>query len=97
MHDDINDIIVFDNWRVMHGRSAFEGIRRICGAYSESCLCMQPDMLTDLSFVAPRDDFMSRYRETNFPHETIIGRNLNMRSRQPTESKQEYEAITRAP
>jgi hypothetical protein len=40
---------------------------------------------------------MSRYRETNFPHETVIGRNLNMRSRQPTENKQEYEAITRAP
>ncbi|KAK0674022.1 putative Trimethyllysine dioxygenase [Cercophora samala] len=26
-------VLVFDNWRVMHGRSAFEGIRRICGAY----------------------------------------------------------------
>ncbi|KAK4179532.1 putative Trimethyllysine dioxygenase [Triangularia setosa] len=31
---DTNIILkVFDNWRVMHGRSAFEGIRRICGAY----------------------------------------------------------------
>lgn len=28
-------VAVFDNWRVMHGRSAFEGVRRICGAYSE--------------------------------------------------------------
>lgn len=27
---------VFDNWRVLHGRSAFEGLRRICGAYSKS-------------------------------------------------------------
>lgn len=26
---------VFDNWRVLHGRSAFQGIRRICGAYSQ--------------------------------------------------------------
>ncbi|KAK4191349.1 putative Trimethyllysine dioxygenase [Podospora australis] len=25
--------LVFDNWRVLHGRSAFEGVRRICGAY----------------------------------------------------------------
>ncbi|KAJ4255453.1 hypothetical protein NW762_009448 [Fusarium torreyae] len=56
-------VLIFDNWRVMHGRSAFEGVRRICGAY------------------IPRDDFVSRYRETNFPHETVIGRNLNMRTR----------------
>jgi trimethyllysine dioxygenase len=28
-------ITVFDNWRVLHGRSAFKGIRRICGGYSE--------------------------------------------------------------
>ena len=26
--------IVFDNWRVLHGRSAFTGVRRICGGYS---------------------------------------------------------------
>jgi trimethyllysine dioxygenase len=28
-------VLLFDNWRVMHGRSAFTGKRRICGAYSE--------------------------------------------------------------
>ncbi|KAH7077864.1 hypothetical protein BKA63DRAFT_273306 [Paraphoma chrysanthemicola] len=26
-------VLIFDNWRVMHGRSAFTGKRRICGAY----------------------------------------------------------------
>ncbi|KAH0498135.1 hypothetical protein TgHK011_005408 [Trichoderma gracile] len=26
-------VLIFDNWRVLHGRSAFEGLRRICGAY----------------------------------------------------------------
>ncbi|KAK4227111.1 putative Trimethyllysine dioxygenase [Podospora fimiseda] len=26
-------VLIFDNWRVLHGRSAFEGVRRICGAY----------------------------------------------------------------
>lgn len=26
-------ILVFDNWRVLHGRSAFTGKRRICGGY----------------------------------------------------------------
>lgn len=29
---------VFDNWRVLHGRSAFTGKRRICGGYSKSLL-----------------------------------------------------------
>ncbi|CAG7565521.1 unnamed protein product [Fusarium equiseti] len=52
-------IVIFDNWRVMHGRSAFKGNRRICGAY------------------IPRDDFVSRYRETNFDHERVIRHNLN--------------------
>lgn len=27
---------VFDNWRVLHGRSAFTGKRRLCGGYSKS-------------------------------------------------------------
>ncbi|PHH83782.1 hypothetical protein CDD82_2654 [Ophiocordyceps australis] len=26
-------VLIFDNWRVLHGRSAFEGLRRICGGY----------------------------------------------------------------
>jgi len=26
-------MLVFDNWRLLHGRTAFEGLRRICGAY----------------------------------------------------------------
>jgi trimethyllysine dioxygenase len=26
-------VVIFDNWRVMHGRSSFTGKRRICGAY----------------------------------------------------------------
>ncbi|ETN47036.1 trimethyllysine dioxygenase [Cyphellophora europaea CBS 101466] len=26
--------VVFDNWRVLHGRKAFEGKRRMCGAYT---------------------------------------------------------------
>ncbi|KAH7400691.1 hypothetical protein DE146DRAFT_653664 [Phaeosphaeria sp. MPI-PUGE-AT-0046c] len=26
-------VLIFDNWRVMHGRSAFTGKRRICGGY----------------------------------------------------------------
>ncbi|KJZ70739.1 hypothetical protein HIM_09872 [Hirsutella minnesotensis 3608] len=26
-------ILIFDNWRVLHGRKAFTGLRRICGGY----------------------------------------------------------------
>lgn len=26
-------VLIFDNWRVLHGRSAFTGNRRICGGY----------------------------------------------------------------
>ncbi|KAG5975070.1 hypothetical protein E4U55_007902 [Claviceps digitariae] len=26
-------ILIFDNWRILHGRSAFEGLRRMCGGY----------------------------------------------------------------
>jgi trimethyllysine dioxygenase len=31
----LTDDLVFDNWRVLHGRSAFEGVRRMTGGYSE--------------------------------------------------------------
>jgi hypothetical protein len=30
--------VIFDNHRVLHGRSAFTGLRRICGGYSECFL-----------------------------------------------------------
>jgi trimethyllysine dioxygenase len=26
-------VLIFDNWRVLHGRSEFTGKRRICGGY----------------------------------------------------------------
>jgi trimethyllysine dioxygenase len=26
-------VLIFDNWRVLHGRSSFTGKRRICGGY----------------------------------------------------------------
>jgi trimethyllysine dioxygenase len=32
--------LIFDNWRVLHGRSAFSGKRRICGGYSKSFLLL---------------------------------------------------------
>ncbi|KAM7219949.1 Trimethyllysine dioxygenase [Rhypophila decipiens] len=49
-------VLVFDNWRVLHGRSAFQGVRRICGGYIN------------------RDDFISRWRNTNFERTEILNR-----------------------
>ncbi|KAL2135414.1 hypothetical protein VTI74DRAFT_8647 [Chaetomium olivicolor] len=49
-------VLIFDNWRVLHGRAAFTGIRRICGGYIN------------------RDDFVSRYRNTNFTPEEVRDR-----------------------
>ncbi|KAK4104857.1 Trimethyllysine dioxygenase [Parathielavia hyrcaniae] len=51
-------VLIFDNWRVLHGRTAFEGIRRICGGYIN------------------RDDFISRFRNTNYGHESSVERIL---------------------
>lgn len=34
--------VIFNNHRVLHGRTAFTGLRRICGGYSESLLTCQP-------------------------------------------------------
>lgn len=31
-------VLIFNNWRVLHGRTAFTGIRRICGGYSKCIL-----------------------------------------------------------
>jgi len=27
------EVLLFDNWRILHGRKAYEGARRLCGAY----------------------------------------------------------------
>ena len=35
--------LVFDNWRVLHGRSTFTGKRRMCGGYSEFSLSLSTD------------------------------------------------------
>ncbi|KAJ5042761.1 uncharacterized protein L3040_004157 [Drepanopeziza brunnea f. sp. 'multigermtubi'] len=46
--------LIFDNWRVLHGRSAFTGKRRVCGGYIN------------------HDDYISRWRNTNFTREKVL-------------------------
>ncbi|QSZ35174.1 hypothetical protein DSL72_008041 [Monilinia vaccinii-corymbosi] len=66
-HDRVNDpkeqywpqlvpgrALIFDNWRILHGRTAFTGKRRMCGGYIN------------------RDDYISRYLNTNFTREEIL-------------------------
>lgn len=50
------NLLIFDNWRVLHGRAAFTGVRRMCGGYIN------------------RDDFISRWRNTNYPRGDILSR-----------------------
>lgn len=40
-------LIVFDNWRVLHGRSAFTGTRRVCGGYSKLVKVVLEILLTN--------------------------------------------------
>ncbi|KAH8791440.1 trimethyllysine dioxygenase, partial [Hyaloscypha finlandica] len=41
--------LIFDNWRVLHGRSAFRGKRRMCGGYSEYLIYRGLGMNTNYS------------------------------------------------
>ncbi|CAD6499353.1 BgTH12-03472 [Blumeria graminis f. sp. triticale] len=45
--------LIFDNWRVLHGRTSFTGRRKMCGAYIN------------------HDDYISRWRNTNFTRDQI--------------------------
>lgn len=79
-----NMCTVFDNWRVLHGRSAFEGLRRICGGYGETApatLFNLPSV--DISLIIPnlvnRDDFISRWKTSNFARDEVISFNMQLR------------------
>jgi trimethyllysine dioxygenase len=59
----LNMPLVFDNWRVLHARSAFTGKRRMCGGYSESRRTSLESKLSTLtSDIVNRDDFISRFK-----------------------------------
>lgn len=49
--------VIFNNHRVLHGRSAFTGLRRICGGYSEFFLFLSSFLLIDES--TRREDRLS--------------------------------------
>lgn len=70
-------VLIFDNWRVLHGRSAFTGIRRICGAYSEytysSPMLFPPGIMARTNrWTVNRDDFISRWKNLNLSRQIVL-------------------------
>lgn len=59
--------LVFDNWRVMHGRSAFTGKRRMCGGYSE----LSGPQFTAADRTVNHDDYRSRFLSLNYNDEQL--------------------------
>ena len=51
--------LVFDNWRILHGRSSFTGNRRMCGGYSKPPFFFYGVGPNQICLVN-RDDYMSR-------------------------------------
>ncbi|KAL9114023.1 MAG: hypothetical protein Q9227_001795 [Pyrenula ochraceoflavens] len=75
--------LIFDNWRMLHGREAFVGKRRVCGGYRRRDRSSPFD--DDISreranfgflrvALVNYDDFLSRYLMTNFGREDILRR-----------------------
>ncbi|KAI0546341.1 Trimethyllysine dioxygenase [Xylaria curta] len=50
------NVLIFDNWRVLHGRSAFTGRRRICGGY----ICRDDYISRWLNTNYPRDQVLKQ-------------------------------------
>lgn len=71
--------VVFDNWRVLHGRSAFEGLRRICGGYSETFPAPSDTYPNADNSTVNRDDFISRFKTSNFPSDQVIAANMQLK------------------
>jgi trimethyllysine dioxygenase len=64
---------VFDNWRVLHGRSVFTGKRRMAGGYSEFLMGgIRADWWSMLTPTVNRDDFISRFKLTNSSREEVL-------------------------
>lgn len=60
---------VFDNWRVLHGRGAFTGKRRMAGGYSKYISRL---FGAGLTMTVNRDDFISKFKLTNFSRDEVL-------------------------
>ena len=68
-------MLLFDNWRVLHGRAAFTGKRRMCGTCRKVSLLraslFADSMQRNAGGYINRDDFISKFRMTNMTDEDI--------------------------
>lgn len=69
--DESCSIVVFDNWRVLHGRSAFTGVRRICGGYSK-IIWSRVLVLELIIRTVNHDDFVSRFKMVSRGRENVL-------------------------
>ena len=60
---------VFDNWRLLHGRGAFTGIRRMAGGYSG---CSRARCERTLTPPVNRDDWASRALMTREKRDDVL-------------------------
>lgn len=65
-------VVGFDNWRVLHGRDAFDGKRRMCGAYSMFRSSQSTISGCANTRAVSRDDFYSRYLVTNAGRKAVL-------------------------
>lgn len=65
-------MLVFDNWRVLHGRSAFNGKRRICGGYGKFLHLFSLVKTFSNAIAVNRDDFISRFRILNWGQGEVL-------------------------
>ena len=56
--------IIFDNWRILHGRRAFEGQRRVCGGYIGMDEFLARGRMVNASLTAEAHPESSRISET---------------------------------
>lgn len=66
---------VFDNWRMLHGRSEFTGKRRLCGGYSTFFFLSsyyQQKLTYCFLILVNNDDFLSRFRLLKNGREKVL-------------------------
>lgn len=71
--------LVFDNWRMMHGRTEFTGKRRMCGGYG---MCQNTPKVplnisltpfdSNESWTVNNDDYISRLRLLSYGREEVL-------------------------
>lgn len=78
-------VLVFDNWRMLHGRSQFTGKRRMCGGYGMYYLRALLSCPSTDEVLVNNDDYISRLRLLKFGRKEMLDNlgNVKLNSRNP--------------